>query len=71
MRLRKKLVAILTGNHEKFGLSVGVMEDISNLGACDAKMSRTHALGESGGGFSNFKSVLAATPYPPHAFWES
>ena len=71
MRLRKRAVAVLTGDYEKYGLSVGVMEDISNLGACDAKMSRTHALGESGGGFSNFKSVLAVTPYPPHAFWES
>jgi hypothetical protein len=60
---------VLTGDHEKYGLSVGVMEDISNLGACDAKMSRKHALGESGRRLSNFKSVLqAATSHPPHAF---
>lgn len=32
---------------KKYGLSVGVMEDISNLGACDAKMSRRRV----GGGF--------------------
>ena len=37
MRLRKRVATVLTGDHEKYGLVVGVMEDISNLEACDAK----------------------------------